>query len=157
MYKNIFIFFLLIYGVFGGGVLDIFDNDIIPNPQPKPPQKILNIDIPSQDVIDRVSIFSEIITDPSDKAKIAIFNYEFGERVLEYNTSSQKVNDIYTLAGKIFFQKTLVDKYDGLSEEITELLKECMTDENHNLTDDERNKLSKYFTGIAWVLIQRGE
>ena len=66
-------------------------------------------------------MFSDLITDPSDRAKLAIFNYEFAERVLDYNTTSQQVNDVYTLAGKIFFEDTLVDKYDGLAEEIVKL------------------------------------
>jgi len=56
----------------------------------------------------------------------------------------------------MFFNNTLVDKYEGLSEEIVLLLKECMTDENHVLTQDEKQKLNEYFTGVAWILIQKG-
>lgn len=155
MYKNILAIVLLIYGVFGTGWLDTLDN---PSPQPEPPAptKILEIETPSDNVKNRVKVISDLITDPSDRAKIAIFNYEFADRVIKYDASTQNVNDIYTLAGKLFFKKTLVDKYDGLAEEIVSLLEECMTDENHVLTVEEKAKLNEYFMGVAWVLIQKG-
>ena len=53
MYKNILAMLLLAYGVFGVGFLDLLDKPQ-PKPEPKPPAKILNIDTPTQDVIDRV-------------------------------------------------------------------------------------------------------
>ena len=150
--KGIIALLLLIFSVFGGG-LDL--SNILP--QPKPPHAaILTIEKPSQEVLDRVEIFSKIITNPDDRAKLAIFNYEFANRVNEYNTSSQQVNDVYSLAGKTFFNTSLVDKYNGLAESLTDLIKEIIGDENHNLTQDEKNKLSEYFLGIAWVLIQKG-
>ena len=155
MYKNILAMLLLAYGVFGVGFLDLLDKPQ-PNPEPKPPAKILNIDTPTQDVIDRVKVFSTLITDPNDKAKLAIFNYEFAERVGGYEATSQQINDVYTLAGKIFFKDTLVDKYDGLAEEIVKLLEEIMGDDVHSLSQSEKDLLNKYFKGVAWVLIQRG-
>lgn len=154
MYKRFLALVLLVYGVFGTGWLDLLDK---PLPEPEPPAKILNINTPSEAVKERVEIFAQLITDPSDKAKIAIFNYDFAQRVVGYETTAQQVNDVYSLAGKLFFEKTLVDKYEGLSEEIVMLLQECMTDENHVLTKDEKYKLNEYFTGVAWILIQKGE
>ncbi len=155
MYKNALVILLLLYGVFGSGLLDLLDKPQ-PNPEPKPPAKILNIDKPSQEVIDRVSIFSELVTDPSDKAKIAIFNYEFAQRVLAYNAEAQQVNDIYALAGKTFFKESLVDKYEGLAEDIVKLMTECMGEENHTLLQKEKELLHEYFLAVAWVLIQKG-
>jgi len=155
MYKNVLVIALLLYAVFGAGFLDLLDKPQ-PNPEPKPPAKILNIDKPSQDVLDRVSVISNLVIDPSDRAKIAIFNYEFAQRVLAYNAEAQQVNDIYTLAGKTFFKKTLVDKYDGLSESIVDLMKECMGEEEHTLTQKEKELLNEYFLAVAWVLIQKG-
>ena len=155
MYKNILAMLLLAYGVFGVGFLDLLDKPQ-PKPEPKPPAKILNIDTPTQDVIDRVEVFSTLITDPNDRAKLAIFNYEFAERVGGYEATSQQINDVYTLAGKIFFKDTLVDKYDGLAEEIVKLLEEIMGDDVHSLSQSEKDLLNKYFKGVAWVLIQRG-
>jgi hypothetical protein len=153
MYKNIIIVLLITYAIFGGKLLE--NNK--PKPEPKPtPVAILNIDKPSDEVISRVKNFSDLIKDPSDRAKIAIFNYEFATRVVGYNTSSQQVNDVYSLAGKTFFANTLVNKYDNLSESIVALLESIITSENHILSQEEKNKLNQYFMGVAWVLIQKG-
>lgn len=157
MNKNIIAIVLVIYAVFGGGLFDIFDNiKPSPTPEPEPVVEILNIDKPSEEVLSKVQEFSNIITDPSDRAKIAIFNYEFAERVSGYETTSQQVNDVYSLAGKLFFKNSLVDKYDGLAEKIISLLQEVLTDENHTVSQEEKVKLNQYFTGVAWVLIQKG-
>ena len=154
--KNFLIILLLVYGVFGGGLLDLLDNPT-PTPVPEPkPAKILNINKPSDKVIARVQGICDSITDPSDRAKLAIFNYEFAKRVTSYEADTQQVNDVYSLAGKMFFKKSLVDKYSGLAENLTDLMKEILGDVNHDLTQDEKNKLSEYFLGIAWVLIQGG-
>ena len=154
MYKNILAIILLMYAVFGEGLFDVADKPS-PIPDPNPAAEILDIDKPSDQVIKDVSVFSELITDPSDRAKIAIFNYEFAERVLKYNSDVQQINDVYSLAGKLFFKNSLIDKYDGLAESIQSLLVEILTDENHFITQEEKNSLNKYFMGIAWVLVYK--
>jgi AAA+ ATPase superfamily predicted ATPase len=152
--KSLIALFLLVFGVFGGE-LNVLK--YIPFPTPEPPAaKILNIETPSEDVIEKVGKFSDIISDPDDRAKIAIFNYEFAQRCLEYKVTSQNINDIYSLAGKTFFKEDLVDKYDNLAEEIVTLLKECVGEDNHIITQEEKNNLHKYFMGVAWVLIHKG-
>ena len=152
MYKKILSVVLLVYATVGTGWLDLLDF-----PSPKPPAtEILTIDKPDQDVIDRVSIFSDIVTDPDDRAKLAIFNHEFSKRVAEYDATSQDVNDVYSIAGKMFFEKSLVDKYDGLSEEIVKLMEEIIGETNHSLDQVEKDQLNEYFIGISWVLIQKG-
>jgi hypothetical protein len=155
MYKNVIALVLILYALFGGGLSDVLKN-IIPKPSPEPkPVAILNIDRPTDSIIDRVQVFSNLITDPTDRAKIAIFNNDFANRIKTWKTNNQQVNDVYTLAGKIFFQDSLVNKYSGLSTNITDLLKELLTDDNHILTEEEKNTVSAYFDGVAWVLIQR--
>ena len=113
------------------------------------------VDKPNQEIIDHVQVISEIITDPSDRAKLAIFNYEFANRVQNYNTNSQQVNDVYTLAGKNFFGDTLVDKYDNLSSELVEIFKQILSADNHTLSNDEKKRLHDYFMGIAWVIVNK--
>lgn len=153
MYKNIFIILLLIYAFLGDGLLDLVDVPV-PNPTPEP---IIDVQMPSsEEVYNYVQAFEGLVTDPTDKAKLAIFNYEFADRVIKYDASSQNINDVYTLAGKIFFKDTLVDKYKGLSETITGTIVECIGEEDHILTTEEKNKLHDYFMGVAWVLIQKG-
>ena len=125
MYKKILSVVLLVYATVGTGWLDLLDF-----PSPKPPAaEILTIDKPDQDVIDRVSIFSDIVTDPDDRAKLAIFNHEFAKRVTEY---------------------------DGLSEEIVKLMEEIIGETNHSLDQVVKDQLNEYFIGISWVLIQKG-
>lgn len=155
MYRNILAILLLMYAVFGQGVFDILDNPT-PQPEPNPAAKILDIDKPPQNFINAVQAFSDIVKDPNDRAKLAIFNHEFAKRVIKYNTSVQQVNDVYVLAGKIFFKKSLVDKYDGLAENIKDLLKNILTEENHVVTTEEKEKLNEYFMAVAWILIQKG-
>lgn len=153
--KNVFATFLLLFGVFGGGFMDWWD--LLPKPKPQPVNvSILNVEKPSQKIQDKVIFFSDLVTDPSDRAKIAIFNYEFAERILAWNTDVQQVNDVYSLAGKIFFKGSLVDKYEGLAEEIVSLIDSIITSENHILSKDEKLEMHKNFMGAAWVLIQKG-
>jgi hypothetical protein len=143
---------LILYSVFGAGLLDLLDK---PVPTPAPEVAILNIDKPPQEILDRVKIFSELIADPTDRAKIAIFNYEFANSLVSYDTDVQKLNDVYVLAGKKFFQNSLVGKYKSLPETITTLIKEITGEENHTLSTEEKSKLNQYFLGVAWVLIQK--
>lgn len=150
--KGIIALLLLIFSVFGGG-LDL--SNILPKPEP-PNASILVIETPSKEVLDRVEIFSTIVTNPDDRAKLAIFNYEFASRVNQYNTSSQQVNDVYSLAGKTFFKSTLLDKYDGLAEEIVKLMQDIVQTDNHILSESEKRDLNTYFMGVAWVLINKG-
>ncbi len=156
MYKKILSIVLLMYATFGTGWLDLLGDIDLPIPNPAPPAAILKIESPSQEVQDRVAVFSDMITDPSDRAKIAIFNYEFANRVLDYSATVQNVNDVYTLAGKTFFSESLVNKYEGLAQEIVSLLSECMGEEEHSITADEKVKIHDYFLGVAWSLIQKG-
>ena len=83
MYKNIIAIALILYAIFGSGLVDLLKN-IKPIPQPQP-ASILNIDKPSNDVILRVERFSNLITDPTDRAKIAIFNYDFANSSKSFN------------------------------------------------------------------------
>ena len=149
--KGIIALLLLIFSVFGGG-LDL--SNILPKPEP-PNAAILVIETPSKEVLDRVEIFSTIVTNPDDRAKLAIFNYEFAKRVTEYNTNAQQVNDVYSLAGKSFFNTTMIDKYDNLAEQIVELMSECIGKQNKSVTQIEKEKLHDHFMGIAWVLIHK--
>tara|TARA_B100001113_G_scaffold349652_1_gene345384 strand:- start:92 stop:559 length:468 start_codon:yes stop_codon:yes gene_type:complete len=150
--KGIIALLLLIFSVFGSG-LDL--SNILPKPEP-PNAAILVIETPSKEVLDRVEIFSTIVKNPDDRAKLAIFNYEFADRVSGYNTSSQQVNDVYSFAGKTFFKSDLVDKYDNLAEEIVKLMESVIGVDNHILSKSEKDDLNTYFMGVAWVLINKG-
>lgn len=149
MVKKIIAALLIAYGIFG---LDFIKNVSIPKPEPV---VILNVDKPSQEIIDKVKGLSSLVTDPTDRAKVAIFNYEFATRVKDYNTDLQKINDVYTLAGKTFFKEELVGKYNGLGDAITKLISDLISDDNHDLSQAEKDKVSEHFMGLAWSLLQK--
>lgn len=151
MIKKILATLLIAYGIFG------FDFIRVNLPKPKPPEPvvILNVDKPSAAIIDAVKSLSTLVKDPTDRAKIAIFNYEFATKVKNYNASLQQVNDVYTLAGKTFFKNEIVGKYNGFGEAIIKLIASITSEENHNLSQEEKDKLSEHFMGLAWSLLQK--
>lgn len=151
MIKNIIALILILIGVFG---LNIKLPDF-PKPKPSPEVSILNIDKPSEEILSLVRHFDELITDPTDRAKIAIFNYQFATNIKTYNTTLQKTNDIYTLAGKNFFKGSIAGKYEGLSEAIIKQLESIVSNDDHTLSEKEKQDISDRFMAIAWVLIQR--
>jgi hypothetical protein len=123
---------------------------------PKPDVAILNIDRPSDEVIELVKPVSSLITDPTDRAKVAIYSQEFANRVKTYDVQLQQVNDILALSASGFFEGTMNDKYKDLDVAIVDLITSAAGgDENHKLTDEEKNKISDRFMGLAWSLIQK--
>tara|TARA_R100000008_G_scaffold84430_2_gene71789 strand:+ start:7962 stop:8426 length:465 start_codon:yes stop_codon:yes gene_type:complete len=135
-------------------ILGVFWNDIrerIPDFTPTP-EVVIAIDEPSEKTKEKVSSISSLVTDDNDMINMAIFNKVFSDRLLSYEATNQQVNDIYTLAGKAFFEDTLKGKYEGLSSALTNLMKEELGVEVHELTEEEKINLSEAFSGLAWAL-----
>lgn len=118
-------------------------------------QSIINVEKPTDEILVKVKPIADLITDNEDRAKFALFNYEFGSRVINYSTDSQKINDVYTKAGGIFFQESLRGKYPGLADELKGLLESVVSNDNHALSDSEKQSIQKLFKGLAWALIER--
>lgn len=123
--------------------------------KPKYDVKIIDIDKPSEQIVELVQPIANIITDPNDKAKIALFNYEFSQRVKKYDTDVQKLNDVYVVAASKFFKDTLTNKYEDLDSKLVSLLSQTTTGDNHVLSESEKNELSASFSGLSWVLINK--
>jgi hypothetical protein len=123
---------------------------------PKPDVAILNIDKPNDTIISIVNPVSDLITDPTDRAKMAIFSQEFANRLKGYDADLQQVNDVMALAAQKFFQESMKDKYEGLDDSIIKLITSTVgSDDNSKLNDEEKLKLSEVFMGFAWALIQK--
>lgn len=123
---------------------------------PKPDVAILNIDRPSDEIIELVNPISSLITDPTDRAKMAIYSQEFASRVKTYDAQLQQVNDVLALSASGFFEGSMNDKYKDLDVAIIDLITSAVGgDDNHKLTDKEKNKISDRFMGVAWSLIQK--
>jgi hypothetical protein len=116
---------------------------------------LLDIEKPTPEIVQLVAPISELITDPTDRAKLAIFNQAFANRVKGYDADTQQVNDVYVLAGQTFFKDSIVDKYRELDTKLVSLMEKAMGGDNHKLTAEEQNLLSSYFMGLAWSLIQK--
>lgn len=128
----------------------------IPNIKPTPDKVILNIDKPTEKILELVRPVSSLVTDPTDRAKIAIYSQEFANRVKKYDAQLQQINDVISLSAKEFFQGSIKDKYNGFDDGIINLITSSVGgDENHKLTDAEKLALSEVFMGLAWDLIQR--
>jgi hypothetical protein len=155
MTKNAIAVLLIMYGIFGNSLFTP-NKPVVPTPPPPSPVvSILNIDKPTDSVLAKVQKFSDLVTDPTDRAKLAIFNHQFAKNVLAYEAHLQQVNDVYTLAGKSFFKDSIRGKYKELPDMIVGLIRDTTTDDNHILTPSEKNQISENFMGVAWTLIQK--
>jgi hypothetical protein len=117
-----------------------------------PSKPTLEIVEPSEEIKEKVSSIAELVTDKEDRMDLAVFNMIFAKRVLNYEAEAQDVQDIYVEAAKILFDKSLKGKYNGYGESIQDLLKDSMGDENHTLSQSEKDSLSEDFNGLAYVL-----
>ena len=71
--KNTIAIFLIVIGVSAGILKKFQPNTIIDNND----IAILNIDKPEETILNLVTPIATIVTDPTDRAKLAIFNQEF--------------------------------------------------------------------------------
>ena len=149
--KNTIAIFLIVIGVSAGILKKFQPNTIIDNND----IAILNIDKPEETILNLVTPIATIVTDPTDRAKLAIFNQEFSSRVPNYNTDNQHINYLYVLAAKKFFKGTIANKYENLDTSLKDMFELIITADNHQLSEEEKQKVSKTFSGFAWALIQK--
>lgn len=126
------------------GIPDIVPDDVTP--------VVINIDEPTEEIKNKVSSIADLVTDEKDRFNLCVFNKIFAERVKSYEADAQQINDVYTEAAKLFFGETLKGKYVGYGEGIQKLMSDIVGNENHVLTQDEKNQLSAVFYGLAWHL-----
>jgi hypothetical protein len=65
---------------------------------------------------------------------------------------TDRLNHLYTLAGKYFFGDSLKDKYADLDIFLINSIIDTVGDKNHILSDNEKLLLQEKFYGIAWYL-----
>jgi len=109
----------------------------------------VDIEEPSEDVKSKTS-FSNVVTDSKDRLNLTCFNKVFSDRCINYKATNQDINDVYVLAAKNFFGDSLNGKYDGYGDSLTKAMKDVIGDEVHQLTEEEKKKLSQTFLGLAW-------
>ena len=124
----------------------------IPDLIPDTPSPSIVIEEPTQEIKDKTLKVSEKVTDTKDRLELCVFNKVFSERILGYDADVQQVNDIYTESGKILFKDSLKGKYDGYGAGVISLISEVTGNENHELTQQEKQQISELFSGLAWNL-----
>lgn len=132
-------------------IIGFFWNDIqerIPDFSPDVPLAIEIVE-PTDD-IKKATEFASVVTDPTDKLNLTVFNKIFADRCVKYKATNQNINDVYTLAAKNFFGNSLNGKYDGYGENLVDTMKSVIGDEVHELSNEEKQKLSQTFMGLAW-------
>jgi len=124
------------------------------SPQPEGVEVLVDIDIPkpSDIYLDRLSPISDIVTEQQDRVNLCIFNKLFGDRVVNYKTSQQELNDLYVLSAKNFFGDSIKNKYEDLDKFLVDAIIKITGDDIHQLTDEEKLELQKTFYGISWAL-----
>lgn len=126
--------------------------NFIPKIDNKTPNQLVQIDKPSDEVFNVVKPAADLITDPSDKIKLCLFNNTFSKRVKSYSADAQQVNDVYVQAAKNLFGDSLKGKYQGFSGSLDKLFGSVFGIENHVVTDKEKSALSETFRGLAYCL-----
>jgi hypothetical protein len=136
---------LLFIGLFWGQIQERIPDFTIPS------RPSLDIMEPSEEIKEKVSSISSEVVDDMDRLNLAVFNNVFSERVLEYSgNKAQQVNDIYTDAAKTFFGDKLKGKYSNLASGLTGLMSDTLGSEDHVVSSEESQNLSKDFQGLAW-------
>lgn len=123
--------------------------EITPTPEPNNPA-VIEISEPTPSVLEKVSSLASLVTDEDDRLNLAIFNKIFSDRVTKYSGDTQQINDVYVAAAKYVFADSLKGKYLGYSSGLTELMRQIMGEENHELTEEEKLMLQEYFSALAW-------
>ena len=118
-------------------ILAVTPKITIPNVVPINPTPAIKLDLdtPTAEILSTVSPINKLITN-------------------KYNIDTQKINDIYVLAAKYFFEDSIKDKYDTLPEELKTLFKTVVGEDNHTITAEEKVALQNVFGGLAWRLIK---
>lgn len=109
---------------------------------------------PTDDAVNLTKPVADLITDKEDKATLAIFNYEFSNRLSSYSDiiNTQQLQDIYVAAGSNIYGKSISSKYQSLGTNLIQLMKGVIGEEEHIISKEETDSLSDIFRGLSWNL-----
>ena len=142
----IIIFSLLFLDIsFLKGIIDkVSKKEVIVSVEPKPTEDSIGLTRPVAD----------LIKDKEDRATLAVFNYEFANRVVSYADiiNTQQLQDIYVAAGSNIYGKSISSKYDSLGSKLITLMKGVIGEEEHIISKEEADSLSDVFKGLSWNL-----
>jgi hypothetical protein len=114
--------------------------------------QILKIEKPAIEILNKTAPIDNIVTDKKDRESLAVFTQVFSRRVPKYDTTTENFDKIFVFAGKEIYNTSMRGKYKGLQEFFTKTMEESIGDREGLATEEERNKLSKDFNSISWIL-----
>ena len=134
-------------------LVGVFWEDI-KNSIPEIPDKKLGITIekPQDSLVEQWTEVCKSVKDPVDRVKLCVFNKTFADRVVGYDADAQQINDVYVLAAKEVFGDSIKGKYDKLGPAAQESMVSILGEENHIITESEKQNLNKAFLAFAWCL-----
>lgn len=110
---------------------------------------------PSDDIIQKSTKISELMTDKSDRINFAIFNLQFAGRLDGYyqqNISAQQLASLYGTSLKEYFKDSIDGKYAGLETEIKNIFVDSFGELEHILSEQEISSFREVIIGLAWKL-----
>lgn len=152
-YIKIAIALMLLWFVFFGSIPNTININPLPN-EVQEVQDLIKLEKPSEQILSQVLPVAKLVTSVEDRAKLALFNNEFASRVTKYTASAQQVNDLYVEAAKQFFEDKMKGKYENYSDGLKSLFRSITTDDNHVLTNEEKELIKNTMNGLAWALIE---
>lgn len=140
----IFLVIFLDINTVKGIIEKVSKREVVVSVEPKPTDNAVNLTKPVAD----------LITDKEDKATLAVFNYEFANRLPSYVDiiNTQQLQDIYVAAGSNVYGKALSSKYQSLGTKLIDLMKGVIGEEEHIISKEEADALSDVFKGLSWNL-----
>lgn len=109
---------------------------------------------PTDNAVNLTKPIAALVTDKEDRATLAVFNYEFSNRLSSYSDiiNTQQLQDIYVAAGASIYGKSISSKYQSLGTELIGLMKGVIGEEEHIISKEETDSLSDVFRGLSWNL-----
>lgn len=117
----------------------------------------LDIEKPSQELLDETKPVADAVTDKEDKVKLALFNVEFSKRLPKYldkSISVQQLLNIYKEAGVKVFADTMKFKYPAYGDGLKNMILKIIGEDEHILSKEEQESLKKKFEALSWNLAQ---
>lgn len=121
-------------------------------PQEPSVREVLAIEKPAEKYLEK-SRKNDSVDDKKDRESLSIFNYEFARRALGYDTTVQKIQDVYTMAGKTVYGDSMLKKYPNLSDLMgSKALIEIFGEHDGFAKKEQLMELKKQYSSNAWVL-----
>mgnify|MGYP007071590725 CR=1 FL=1 len=120
-------------------------------------QKSINLvdEKPSDDIIEKSSKISELITEKPDRINFAIFNLQFAGRLDGYyqqNISAQQLASLYGASLSEYFKDSIDGKYIGLDTQVKQIFVDSFGTLDHILSEQEISSFREVIIGLAWKL-----